>query len=271
METEFTIQHASASLRASSRGRGANIVMLHAGVADRRMWRHTLLSLSSDHHALAYDRRGFGETEEVDEPFRHVDDLDAVIEHIGGPASILIGCSQGGRVAIDFALAHPHKVAALVLVATAVTGAPAPESYSGEIAVLMAQLDEAEATGDIERVNAIEARLWLDGPLAKEGRIAGEVRQLFLEMNGTALRRGPLTHERPCPPAIERLQSLAVPSLVVWGDLDFPHIQRRSQHIADTIPGARPHIIAGCAHLPSLEQPREFNRAVEAFLATVKT
>ncbi len=267
VEIEIAGEIAGATLRAEARGGGQCAILLHAGIADRRMWRDVMAFLARDHLAVAYDQRGFGETRSLDEPFRHIDDLGRVIEHFGCERPILIGCSQGGRIAIDFALAHPGKVAALVLVATAVNGAPAPDEYPPGIAGLLADLDVAEAKGDIEQVNRIEAHLWLDGPMSVEGRITGKARRLFLDMNGRALRHAPLTMERPCPPALERVRAIQVPTLVIWGDLDFPHLQRLSRWLAYTIPEARSLVMERCAHLPNLEQPRRFNRAIEEFLA----
>jgi pimeloyl-ACP methyl ester carboxylesterase len=267
MASPFTVERGGASLRGEVCGDGECIIMLHAGVADRRMWRAALDHLGERHLAAAYDRRGFGETSSPDEPFRHVDDLDCVIEHLGLRRATLIGCSQGGRVAIDYALAHAEKVAALVLVGTAVTGAPATDAYPPGIARLMADLDEAEEQSDVDRINAIEAHLWLDGPASAEGRVGGEARRLFLDMNGIALRHPPLTREQSCPSAWERVHTIAVPTQVIWGDQDFPHVQQRSRWLAAAIPAARSLIMEGCAHLPTLEQPVRFNRAVDEFLA----
>jgi pimeloyl-ACP methyl ester carboxylesterase len=265
----FAIPTGGASLRGVAGGQGAAAILLHAGVADRRMWRETLAHLAMDHLAAAYDRRGFGETTSPDEPFRHIDDLEAVLDHLGCARASLIGCSQGGRIAIDYALARPERVAALVLVAPAVTGAPEPERYPPAIATLLAALEEAEDREDIERVNTIEAHLWLDGPLSAEGRVGGAIRALFLDMNGRALRHAPLTQQQPCPPAIDRLHEIRVPTCVIWGDLDFPHLQAQCRQIVQAIAGARSFAMAGCAHLPNLEQPAAFNQAVSAFLADV--
>jgi pimeloyl-ACP methyl ester carboxylesterase len=266
---EFSVPVGGASLRAVASGRGAGVIMLHAGVADRRMWRGTLAHLATDQLAAAYDRRGFGETTSPDEPFRHIDDLDAVLDHLGCARASLIGCSQGGRIAIDYALARPARVAALALGAPAVTGAPEPEHYPPEIGALLAELEEAEDREDLERVNTIEAHLWLDGPLSAEGRVGGEIRALFLDMNGRALRHPPLTQQQACPAAIDRLHEIDVPTYVIWGDLDFPHLQTQCRQIVQTIKGARSFAMEGCAHLPNLEQPGRFNQAVSAFLADV--
>lgn len=268
MQFSLAIPSAGATLRAEVLGQGPALILLHAGVTDRRMWQSTQSSLARSYQTIAYDRRGFGETLTPDEPFSHVGDLGRVIAHFDCRRPILIGCSQGGRIAIDYTLAHPGKVAALVLIATALSGAPQPEAYPTAIAALMAELESAEEAGDVDRVNAIEARLWLDGPLTDENRVTGPARRLFLDMNGKALRHPPLTKEQPSSSAIDRLRNIAVPALVIWGDLDFPHIQQRSHWIGDAIAGAKRLTMRGCAHLPNLEQPEIFETAIADFLVS---
>ena len=125
-------------------GEGACVVLLHAGVADRRMWRTTCETLSDKFKCIAYDRRGFGDSTSPDEPFRSIDDLDAVIQHFGCDGAHLIGSSQGGRIAIDYALAKPKRVLSLVLVAPALSGALVPSSYPPTVQLLMDELEQAE-------------------------------------------------------------------------------------------------------------------------------
>ena len=76
---------------------------------------------------VAYDRRGYGQTPPSTEPFSHLDDLLAVIGHAGAGPVWLVGASAGGGLALDAALVAPHRVAGLVLLGTAVSGAPEPE------------------------------------------------------------------------------------------------------------------------------------------------
>ncbi len=248
-------------------GRGNPVVFLHANVCDRRMWRAQLDGVGADNKAIAYDRRGFGGTRAEAEDFSAVADLMAVIEATAnGAPAILVGCSGGGRIALDAALRHPSSVRALVLIAATVSGAP-EATYPPEIKGLLAQQREAEGVGDLDRVNAIKARLWLDGPLAPEGRVTGEARRLFLDMNAIALRSPPTGASLDAAPAYSRLGGTRVPSLVVWGDLDFPHIQERCRQVAAVMPNGSGHELAGVAHLPSLERPAEITGLFTDFIA----
>lgn len=269
MTQEFSVRNGRANLSVTSGGGGPSIVMLHAGVADRRMWWDTQNHFSQNYSTISYDRRGFGGTIARDEPFSHVDDLRAVLDHYNQERYVLVGCSQGGRIAIDFALSFPKRVAALVLVSTAVTGAPSPSAYPTKIAQILTALAKAEEDNDIERVNAIEAHLWLDGPLSEEGRVAGASRDLFLKMNGTALVHPELTQENGPPSAMKRLNSITAPALLLHGSLDFRHVQERSAWLAGQIPQAQSIVMSGCAHLPNLERSGEFNEALGSFIEKV--
>jgi pimeloyl-ACP methyl ester carboxylesterase len=113
----------------------------------------------------------------------------------------------------------------------------------------------------------MKARLWLDGPLAGEGRVAGPARDLLRDMNGIALRSPPFGSDVDIQPFFHRLGDVAVPTLVVWGDLDFPYIQERCRHIAAVVPGAEGREMPGGAHLPSLERPAETTALISEFIA----
>ncbi len=255
-----------AQLATSVAGDGHALVFLHAGVADRRMWAGQMAAFASSHRVAAYDRRGFGETLYEAEPHSYLDDLDAVLRATTEGPVTLVGCSQGGRVAIDFALTRPERVQRLVLVAPAVTGAPDPGELPPAVQRLATQIEEAEAAEDVERLNALEAHAWLDGPLSVEGRVGGAVRALFLDMNGRALRSPPAGNETSATNAYARLGEIPHETLVVSGALDFPHINARSRHLASVMPKARLVEMAGVAHLPNLERPEEFNALLRAFL-----
>jgi pimeloyl-ACP methyl ester carboxylesterase len=270
MSAHHRIASGRAALAAEIVGNGDPVVFLHAGVCDRRMWRAQLDGIGADNKAIAYDRRGFGETSGEPEEFSAVADLMSVIDATAnGTPAILVGCSQGGLIALDAALLHPSRVRALVLIAPSVSGAPAAV-YPPAIEGLLAELKDAEEGGDLDRVNAIKARLWLDSPLAPEGRVMGQARRLFLDMNAIALRSPPTGSNLDVAPAFHRLGEIAAPSLVIQGDLDFPHIQERSRHIATTMSNGSSHVLTGAAHLPGLERPAEITGLLAAFISARK-
>ncbi|MDH2344103.1 alpha/beta hydrolase [Bradyrhizobium sp. SSUT77] len=247
-------------------GHSPPVVFLHAGVCDRRMWRSQLDGVGANNTAIAYDRRGFGETRAEKEDYSAVADLLAVIDTVAnGAPAVLVACSQGGRIALDAALAHPSRIRALVLIAPSVASAPEPD-YPPEISALMTQLKNAEKDGDLDRVNAIKAHLWLDGPLQPVARVAGHARELFLDMNGIALRSPPIGSNLNVAPTYSRLGEISAPSLVIWGDLDFPHIQVRSRDMTTKMPNASGYMLPGSAHLPSFERPVDVTDLVVDFV-----
>jgi pimeloyl-ACP methyl ester carboxylesterase len=262
----FSIRVGTAVLAGQSTGDGPAVVFLHAGVADSRLWTAQLSGLGDAYRTIAYDRRGFGQTTTSDEPFSNVEDLRLLMDELALETAVLVGCSQGGLVAINFALAYPQRVDGLVLIASAVSGAPPAGAFPPLIDERLAALDAAEDAGDIDRVNELEAVLWLDGPGNPAGRVGGAARALFLDMNGIALRHPELTQEREAAAVYPRLSEIAAPILLLWGDHDFPHIIARSQELMRRIPAARGVELPGAAHLPNLEQPERVNELVRVFL-----
>jgi pimeloyl-ACP methyl ester carboxylesterase len=268
MQTRFTVKSGAATLAAESDGAGPAIVCLHAGVCDRRMWRPLGAQLAPDYRMIAYDRRGFGQTPPIDDEHSDVGDLRAVLDQcVPNASAVLVGASRGGALAIDMALAFPERVSALVLLGSSVSGEPDTAYVPAPIQALADEIDAAERAGDLERLNALEVRLWLDGPLMPEGRVGGELQQLLLDMNRIALSHPPLARRIEPTPAYPRLEALRQPVLVLCGDLDLPSCVALSQELGARISRARTELIEGAAHLPSLEQPETCARAIRAFFA----
>src|SRR5215218_1197596 len=99
---------------------GADVLLVHAGVNDRRSRRHVVDRLAPRHRCVAYDARGYGETTyERDEGWSPRDDALAVLDAAGLERPVVVACSMGGQAAVALALAHPERVAGLVLIGTA--------------------------------------------------------------------------------------------------------------------------------------------------------
>jgi pimeloyl-ACP methyl ester carboxylesterase len=250
---------------------GPPVLLLHAGVTDQRSWAPLVDALGPSRTTIAFDRRGFGETRYEPETFSSVDDALAVLDAagVGGGPVAVVGASMGGRIALDLVLAHPQRVAALVLIGSAMRGAPltAHADLPEPERQLSNAIDMAEAAGDLEAVNRFEAHLWLDGPTTPEGRVGGTTRELFLDMNRIALGAPEPGPELELPAAWDRLDEVTVPTVVLVGELDLHDCRARAAVLADRIPDARLDILSGTAHLPHLEAHPGCLTAVTTFLA----
>ncbi len=233
---------------------GAEVLLIHAGVNDRRSWQHVVDRLGRRHRCVAFDMRGFGETTyEREDGWSPVTDALTVLDAAGCARPVVVASSMGGQTAIDLALAHPDRVAGLVLIGTAIRGAPYPDIEEGPTAELNARLETADAAGDLDEVGRLEAWMWLDGPSAKEGRVGGNTRELFLDMNGRALRAPDPGEQAEISPAWPRLGEITAPTLVLIGRLDVEDVQALDEQAAAIIPGARLTFLDGVAHVPHLE------------------
>lgn len=269
MRNHHQIASGSSMLHAEVMGSGEAVVFLHAAICDSRMWQAQMQAVSATHQAISYDRRGFGLTTAEKEDHSAVADLIAVLDAVVGVQPVtLVACSQGGRIALDAALLHPGRIRALLLISPSIAGTAEP-AYAPDVQALMAETKRATEAGDLDRVNAIKARLFLDGVSASEGRVGGAARDLFLDMNGIALRMPPVGANIDSVPAFTRLHEIAAPALILCGGYDLPNIQERCRHLAATMPKATFQPIPGSAHLPSLDQPAVVTQLLTDFLARI--
>lgn len=245
-------------------GSGFPVLMLHAAIADSRMWQPQIDEFAKQFDVLCPDTRGFGDSELPPTRWSPIADVIALMDVLALKPAHIIGCSMGGRIAIDMALDHPARVSKLVLVGPGVSGA----SFSKKYPQVFAEVRAADQAKDVEALNHAEARLFLDGPRRPRGHVGGGIRKLFLDMNGLKMHSdfGSAPMDELDPPAIGRLKEVTAPTLVVIGDEDVPSVFDNVELVMDSIKGARKAVIHDAAHLPNLEHPEEFNRIVLDFL-----
>jgi pimeloyl-ACP methyl ester carboxylesterase len=159
---------------------------------------------------------------------------------------VLVGCSSGGQLAIDFALRHPARVAGLLLVGPGLSGA----EISDDRRTRMATLAAAAARGGDALADA-----WLRDPhLAPHGLPAVTAALVRTMLHDNAdLFVAPPASVAP-PPALAQLHCLAAPGHVFVGEHDDPDNHAVARTIASAAPKLQLHVVPGAGHLPLLER-----------------
>ena len=244
------------------------LLLIHAGIANLRMWDPQLEALSRDHHVIRYDSRGFGETTTQNIEFSDRADALALLDHLGVAKATVIGCSRGGQIALDLAVEFPHRVAGVVVIGGGPSGFPDLEMTAEEEA-LVDEMDIAFEQAEWERLNRLEVKLWSIGPGRDEAELDPEFVRTAYELNAANI---PHVTEKPTPiplepPSYDRVVDIAVPSLVMVGDCDLSEHLAESAYLLSTRPHADGVRFPNTAHLPNLERPEEFERVLTRWLA----
>jgi pimeloyl-ACP methyl ester carboxylesterase len=267
MNPESTIIDANgARLTVEVQGQGEPLVFIHAGVCDSRMWDAQIAHFAPAYRVVRYDMRGYGQSPPVDGEFSHHRDLMAVLDHLGIDSAHLVGCSMGGEAALELALLAPERTRSLVMVCSL----PHGYEFTGGPPPIWDEIVAAYNAGDDETVSRLDVELWLAG----RGRTLDDIEPAIVEkaltMDRIALaneRRGLGQRVHLDPPAIGRLEELAMPLLAITGAHDEPEIDSGWDKLMARVADGRKVPMEGVAHLPAMERPDEFNRILEDFLA----
>lgn len=244
----------------------AGVLLLHAGIADSRMWEPQIEVLQeAGHTVIAPDLRGFGERRLEPAPFSHLRDAEALLD---GPATV-VGCSLGGRVALELAVHRPDLVEHLVVIAPGLPG----WAWSDETRAGFAAEEQAYESGDLDGAAAASVRLWIDGPNRSPEEVDPGVRAAVTamvlgsyELQQGAWEAGAQEDDVLDPPVNGRLGEIRCPTLVLVGEEDVADMRAIAAHVADSIEGARLVSIPKAGHLPSLERADEVNALLLACL-----
>jgi len=261
------VDSGNAQLYYETAGQGVPLVMIHAGVADNRQWNNEFAFFARNYQVVRYDMRGYGKSEPVDGEFSHMDDLVAVLNALGlHERAVIMGCSMGGGLTMDFALTHPSRVKALIMVGSGPSGLKLDVPTSAKFA----EAEKAFEAGDLDLVCEIETQIWFDGAGRTPEQVDQKMRKLLYEMNRQALAHEVKQLGKRLPnaetPAFDRLSDLKLPVLVVIGAHDTPYILAAADYMIENIPSAQKVRIEDAAHLPNMDHPDEFQAIVTNFL-----
>jgi pimeloyl-ACP methyl ester carboxylesterase len=245
------------------------VVLIHAGVADRRMWDPIWPALTRERDVVRVDLRGFGDSAvRPAGPVSQACDVLGALAEIGVGHCHLAGASFGAGVAVEVALTRPSAVASLLLAAPA-------GSLLAEVTPDLQAFFDAEGTaldhGDLDA--AVEANLswWVEGPRRSAGQVDPAVRELVARMQRRAFEVtadwDDVEEKELEPPARDRLGEIAVPVLVLVGGLDLDTVHAAAARVVGETAGARRVDWPDVGHLLALERPADFLGLLREWIA----
>jgi 3-oxoadipate enol-lactonase len=244
-----------ARLWVEDEGEGPAVLFVHGGLGDLRLWEPQARALARQFRSIRYDLRFWGRSTGPPAAFSAVDDAVGVLDALGVERAALVGLSLGGGLALDVALAHPDRVWALVHVAAGVSGLPI-DVYSDE---QTAAYEQAEADGDLDAMTAIDLAVW--APLGA----GDDFRELWRATPDALGVPAGAEPERP-EPARDRLEEIAVPTLVIVATGDPPAQREVGATVARRVPGAQ-LVEIDSDHYLTLREPARVTAAIERFLS----
>jgi pimeloyl-ACP methyl ester carboxylesterase len=228
-------------------GSGPAVVLLHAAVADLRMWDHQAAALAADHTVVRCDLRGFGQSPlNPDDSYSDAEDVLTLLDELGIGEFALVGASHGGGVALQIASTAPERVTRLVLLDAAAGVAEKTDA----IRAVWAEEERLLTAGDVAGATELMVQTWL-GPDADES-----ARDLVRDMQRRAydvqLAAGDDVDDRELDVELGRL---TMPATVAFGGHDLDFFAAIARELARQLPDARLVELPWAGHLPSLERP----------------
>lgn len=242
-------------------GSGPSVVLVHDGLLPGVSWNEVWAPLGARFDLVRWDRRGYGASTTDTRDYSSADDLLAVLDHLKIERAALVGCSSGGALALDFAIAHPDRVSALVLEGSVLSGFPhSRHFYERGIRNRAPLRTRQDAAGTVAR--------WAKDPHIIDARNrAARARLLaLLDRFPQSVTGAVPWSTRPEPDSRARLNEVAVPVRLIVGESDIADVHAHAGAIEGGIRGAERIVVPRAGHLVHLERPEAFVELVTAFL-----
>jgi 3-oxoadipate enol-lactonase len=240
-----------------SAGKGTNIVLLHDGMVNNKIWDEQFPLLSKTYRVVRYDRRGYGKSSDPETKYSPISDLNQLFIQLKIDKAIIFGMSSGGRLAIDFTLTYPEKVNGLVLVGAVVSGF----GYTSHMNTRGGHFDPQKISDPV-KVNEYFIK---DDPyeIYSENTAAKEKVMKLLPF---LARQNSVPTQPAAKVAVRSLSEIKVPALILIGEYDIPDVHAHAGVINAGITNSKREIIPRSGHLIPIEQPALFNESIIAFL-----
>ncbi|MBN3846614.1 MULTISPECIES: alpha/beta hydrolase [Burkholderiaceae] len=248
----------------SERGTGELVLFLHGIGGNRSNWYRQLVSIGTFAHAVSWDARGYGASDDYDGKVTITDfahDVLRLIDHCGAARVHLVGLSLGGRIAQRFTLQYPQRVASLTLVDTRpdTRDTRTPEEREAFLAARAQPLLAGKTPADI----APAVARGLAGPKITEAALDELVASISILRTDSYLKT---IEANLNDDFVGDLSRIVAPTLVMVGEYDTLTPPVLAQELAASIPNATLKVIPESGHLSNIENPEQFDLSLMQFL-----
>tara|TARA_B100000029_G_scaffold422141_1_gene428718 strand:+ start:174 stop:989 length:816 start_codon:yes stop_codon:yes gene_type:complete len=244
-------------------GEGETVFLLHGIGGNKRNWAENISAIAKNHKVIAWDTRGYGASDDYEGPFNFSDaarDLAKVLDFFGCDTAHLVGLSMGARIACWFYKAYPERVKSLVLCDTNFGSKGFSEDEKAEFVNSRTKpLIEGKNISDFSHLIAQS----LIGNKQDQKALKKLIDSLNLLRKESYLKTVESFISRD---NLEAFSEIAVPSLVLVGELDRLTPPEIAEKISWSIKDSRFRIVKGAGHLINIEQPEVFNNCILSFL-----
>jgi 3-oxoadipate enol-lactonase len=240
-------------------GNGPTLLFIHGTTLNHRMWRTQVEAFAPCYDVITYDVRGFGKSALPTGPFCHYQDAEALLHHLGVKRAIVVGHSSGGLCTLELALARPDLVAGCGLIAAGLGGgAPFP----ADLQALVAQLRAAATERGVDAARTIWRSCSLFTSAREIPSVRDELDAMLADYSGWHWLHGSPAGNL-APPVHERLESIAVPTLIVDGGRDHVYNNAIADTLSTRIPRATLLRLPHAGHMANMEDSAAVTRALD--------
>jgi len=255
------IDMGGARLRVRTAGKGPAVLLIHGWTLDLDMWTPQFATLANRYRLIAFDRRGFGLSTGVPGLEHDLADIEQLLAELSLEQIAIVGMSQGARVALRWAIRHPHRTTCLVL-----DGPPRDLLAAGR------SDGEITFTGyrELVRGEGIDAfrRQWLEHPLMRLSTHDVRARTLLRQMVNRYPGHDLLADDADRASNVGDLSQLDLPVLIINGEHDCDARIGAGADLARAMPEARLAVIPAAGHLANLDNPGAYNAVLGEFLSS---
>lgn len=253
-------------------GDGTPLLFIHAGIADSRMWNHEVDVFGKEYRVITFDMRGFGRSPPATAPYSPIKDIKDLLSHLHADRPFLAGCSMGGAMEIDFALAYPGEIRGMLLAAPGLSGTQYEAFGPEELPAIeyddkkSMEIAGAWKEGRVAEAEELLRQLWCS---ALTGNNLELFQKMVKENREEVFEDRSMQHARRSTPAYGRLGGIHIPTTVLVGDRDNPSMIPFANLVTRGIEGSRLIQVQGADHLINLSRPDAFESELRSALKKV--